>query len=216
MSGDRLLDLTALGMLGCVAAVGLTRALLLAARGVWVLPIDRKRSLPEALTDLAFLLGLAVWVYEAIATGIAPDARLAPASLRELTIPWTAVRCAGLALAGTGTALYVRSLHDFGGSWRFTIDREQPGELVTSGVFALSRNPVYLALSLVLIGVSLALGSIPLTVLAAAAPLYFRQLIPREERFLQVHYGERYARYSERVPRWWRWPRPSGAPRQQG
>jgi protein-S-isoprenylcysteine O-methyltransferase Ste14 len=103
-------------------------------------------------------------------------------------------------------ALYVRALRDFGLSWRFTIDRERPGELVTGGVFSRSRNPIYLALLLLAIGVALMLGSPPLLVLACVAPPYFSSLIRREERFLEQHYGERYADYLARVPRWLGWP----------
>lgn len=74
----RIVDLLALLALGCVGITGLARAVALTARGVWVLPIDRERSVPEGLADLAFLLGLLAWVYEAVATVIAPQWRLDP------------------------------------------------------------------------------------------------------------------------------------------
>jgi demethylmenaquinone methyltransferase/2-methoxy-6-polyprenyl-1,4-benzoquinol methylase len=208
MTADRLLDLLSLLALACVGITGLARAVALAARGVWVLPIDRERSVPQGLVDLAFLLGLLAWVYEAIATAVAPDWRLGSGPLWELEVPWSPIRWLGLAVAGTGVSLYVLALRDFGASWRFTTDRERPGELVTTGVFALSRNPVYLALTLLALGVSLALGSAALILLVCAAPLYFQHLIRREERFLAAHCGEAYAKYCADVPRWWRWPRP--------
>jgi demethylmenaquinone methyltransferase/2-methoxy-6-polyprenyl-1,4-benzoquinol methylase len=208
MSADRLIDLLSLLALACVAITGLGRALALAARGVWVLPIDRERSLTERLVDLAFLVGLSIWAYEALATAVAPDWRLGSGPLRELGVPWPAIRWPGMVMAASGTALYVRALRDLGASWRFTIDRERPGELVTTGVFAYTRNPIYLALALVALGVSLALGSVLLILLACAAPLHFHHLTRREERFLAARYGEAYAEYCARAPRWLRWPRP--------
>jgi protein-S-isoprenylcysteine O-methyltransferase Ste14 len=207
MTADRLLDLLSLLALACVGATGLARAIALAGRGVWVLPIDRERRPSQALADLAVVLGLLAWLYEAVATAVAPAWRLGGGVLGELEIPWLAVRWLGLAVAAAGVSLYVLALRDFGASWRFTIDRSRAGELVTTGVFAFTRNPVYLALVLVALGVSLALGSGLLLLLACGAPVYFHFLIQREERFLAAHYGEPYASYCARVPRWLGWPR---------
>jgi len=209
MTAEHLARLLALLALASVAATGLARIVALAARGVWVLPIDRERSLAQGLADLAVLLGLLFWLYQAVATAVAPGWRVAPHLFGGLVVPWPA-RWLGLAAAAAGVVLYVRALRDFGASWRFTIDRERAGELVTRGVFAATRNPVYLALLLVGVGVSLALGSGLLVLLASAAFFYCQHLIAREEHFLAARYGEAYARYCRRVPRWLGWPR-SGA-----
>lgn len=198
----RLLDLLALLALACVGATGLARAALLAAHGVWVLPIDRERSIPEGLADLGFLLGLVAWLYEAVATAVAPQWRLGASLPWELPTLWPALRWLGLAVAAAGVALHVLALREMGASWRLAIDREHAGRLVRTGVFALSRNPVYLALSLVAAGVALALGSLPLLLVAGAAPFYFHHLIRREERFLSARYRDDYAEYRAHVPRW--------------
>jgi protein-S-isoprenylcysteine O-methyltransferase Ste14 len=203
MIPDRLLEGLSLLALVCVGTMGLARALALAARGVWVLPIDRERSVPEALGDLGFVLGLLVWVWETIVTVLAPDWRLGSGPLFGLEAAWPPMHWLGLAIAWAGVGLYVLALRDLGASWRFTIDRERSGELVTTGVFALSRNPIYVALVLLALGVSLALGSPLLILLACAAPLYFQHLIRREERFLAAHYGEAYRAYCADVRRWW-------------
>lgn len=205
MSGDRWLDLLALLVLSGVAATGLARALVLAARGVWVLPIDRQRSLPQALLDLAFALVALVFAYQTVAIVLAPGGRLGAGPLSSLPLP-SALRWLGLLLATAGFVLYVRALLDFGASWRFTIDRERPGPLVVRGVFASSRNPVYVALMMVAFGIALALGDGLLLLMACAAPAYFHPLVLREERFLAARYGEDYADYCARVPRWLRWP----------
>ncbi|MCP5057478.1 MAG: isoprenylcysteine carboxylmethyltransferase family protein [bacterium] len=204
MTADHLLDVLALVLLACAGFTGLWRAVALAFRGVWVLPIDRERSPSEALADLAFVLGLLTWLYEAIVHALAPASRITVGPL-PLEIPWPALRWLGLVAAGAGVSLYVLALRELGASWRFTIDRERPGELVTTGVFAFSRNPIYLSLALLAGGIGLALGNVLLALLACAAPFYFDYLIRREECFLAVHYGETYAAYCARVPRWLRW-----------
>ncbi len=207
-TADRPLDLLSLLALACVGITGLWRAVALSRRGVWVIPVDRERRLPEALADLAFVLGLLTFVFEAVATAVAPEWRLASGRFSGLALPWPAIRWLGLAVAAAGVVLYVLSLRDLGASWRFTIDRERSGELVTTGVFSFTRNPVYVALALLALGLSLALDSLLLVLLACGAPFYFHFLVRREERFLAARYGEAYAKYRGSVPRWLRWPRP--------
>lgn len=84
------------------------------------------------------------------------------------------------------------------------IDRERPGELVMHGVFAFTRNPIYVALMLLAAGVALMLGSPLLITLACACPFYFGALVRREEVFLAGHYGQAYEEYRARTPRWLR------------
>ena len=57
-SMDRLLAALAMLALACVALTGAARTIALTRGGVWVLPIDRGRSPPEALFDLGFVLGI--------------------------------------------------------------------------------------------------------------------------------------------------------------
>ncbi len=75
--------------------------------------------------------------------------------------------------------------------------------LVTDGVFAFSRNPIYLGNTLVLAGFALAL-LLPwlLLVTLITALLVDRLAIRREERHLAARFGADYADYTRRVPRW--------------
>lgn len=103
----------------------------------------------------------------------------------------------------TGAALYIAALWAMGESWRFTIDRERQGDLVTGGVFARSRNPIYVGLVLLAIGSALVVGVV-VTVAATLVVLgYFPLLIRREERFLAKAYGAAYDSYRARVRRYW-------------
>lgn len=82
------------------------------------------------------------------------------------------------------------------------IDVDQPGKLMTSGVFAISRNPIYVGFGLVLLGEFLVFPSwIPLIYLLAAVWLFNRQVL-REESFMREHYGREYADYCRRVRRY--------------
>jgi protein-S-isoprenylcysteine O-methyltransferase Ste14 len=75
--------------------------------------------------------------------------------------------------------------------------------LITSGPFAWSRNPIYLANTMLLIGVGLAFG-IGWLVLTApfAAGLTLLLAIKREERHLAQQFGDDWKAYAARTGRW--------------
>jgi protein-S-isoprenylcysteine O-methyltransferase Ste14 len=83
------------------------------------------------------------------------------------------------------------------------IKPEQASALVTNGVFGITRNPMYVGLSLVLIAYAVFLSSLP----ALAGPIAFVAYISRfqiapEERALEAKFGAAYADYKRRVRRW--------------
>lgn len=75
--------------------------------------------------------------------------------------------------------------------------------LVTSGIYRRTRNPMYVGLTLVVAGWAAFVAS----ALALAGPVAFVLYIGRfqigpEERALSAKFGEAYAQYASRVPRW--------------
>ncbi|MFC5583679.1 methyltransferase family protein [Nitratireductor kimnyeongensis] len=75
--------------------------------------------------------------------------------------------------------------------------------LVTSGPFAISRNPIYLGNSMLLAGIALVTGN-PwfLLLLAFACFLTQKLAIEPEERHLTMRFGKKYRDYQKRVRRW--------------
>jgi protein-S-isoprenylcysteine O-methyltransferase Ste14 len=83
------------------------------------------------------------------------------------------------------------------------IPHAQPSRLITSGPFALSRNPIYVALTALYCGAALlAARAWPLLLLPAPVAILDRVFIPFEEDQLRQIFGERYADYCRRVRRW--------------
>ena len=75
--------------------------------------------------------------------------------------------------------------------------------IVTDGLFALSRNPIYLAMVAVMAGIGLALDNFwVLVMLAPVLPVMHFGVIIREERYLAGKFGEEYRRYRNSVRRW--------------
>ena len=75
--------------------------------------------------------------------------------------------------------------------------------LVDSGVFSRTRNPIYLGMTVVLIGAGVGLGNPISVALVALFPLYIgRFQIEPEERAMAELFGDAFTRYKARVPRW--------------
>lgn len=102
----------------------------------------------------------------------------------------------GVALMGTAAAQMVLRRTTF-------IPRRDPDALVTSGVFALSRNPIYLGDALLLTGLML-LWDAPLGLPLVPAFMAFitRRYILAEEARIAARFGPAYAAYCARTRRW--------------
>ena len=111
------------------------------------------------------------------------------------TLGWVVLMLAtGLALASMGCFLWQRTT---------LIPIGRPAQLVTVGPFALTRNPMYVALTAAYCGGALVIAQFwvfPLLVLPLA--IINRIVVPFEEQRLTALFGEDYARYRERVRRW--------------
>ncbi|OBA79678.1 isoprenylcysteine carboxyl methyltransferase [Mycobacterium sp. 1164966.3] len=114
----------------------------------------------------------------------------------------TAVAWLGVGLCVGAVLILVLSLVAFGSSFRVGIDVDKPGRLVTTGVFAVSRNPIYVGFFLFLVGQLLVFPNwVPLFYLVAGTLLFHRQVL-REEKFMRHRYGREYLEYCDRVRRY--------------
>ena len=147
----------------------------------------------------------------ALATGVALQSAL-PLGWPAL-LPQTATRGVGAVLAVAGLTLDLWALATLHRA-RTNILPHRPAErLVTHGPFALSRNPIYLGYTLLTLGLGLALLNPWLVVAAPVAALATDRLAAsREESHLAARFGQAFAAYAARVPRWIGRPRPLTPP----
>jgi protein-S-isoprenylcysteine O-methyltransferase Ste14 len=180
--------LTILLLVGLVA----TRILLMKRTGlkaVYFANIERKDLL---IPPFAFL-----YIYVVIAAPLRLPTVIEQELFHSEVLSWV-----GVFLCALGLLLFFLSLVSFSTSFRVGIDTDRPGTLITTGVFALSRNPIYVAFWIVMLGQFLIFPSwILLAYLPGAAWLFHRQVL-REEEFLRKHYGPAYAQYCSRVRRY--------------
>jgi protein-S-isoprenylcysteine O-methyltransferase Ste14 len=75
--------------------------------------------------------------------------------------------------------------------------------IVATGPYRFSRNPMYVAMSAVYVGLSLLMGVVwPLVLLPIVLLSLSALVIRREERYLGDAFGEEYGAYRARVRRW--------------
>ncbi len=132
-----------------------------------------------------------------IAVGAALPAWAAPPAVARV-LDWL-----GWTLVGAGTALTAASMTLFARARTTIIPVGRAGSLVTRGPYRFTRNPMYLALTLLDLGFAALFryGGAPL-ILPLPIAILDRLMIPFEERRLREVFGQTYADYCARVRRW--------------
>ena len=75
--------------------------------------------------------------------------------------------------------------------------------LVTSGPYRFTRNPMYVGMALLYVGIALTFGLLwSIALLPVVLVIIDRYVIAREERYLTRRFGESYLSYREQVRRW--------------
>ena len=152
--------------------------------------------------ELYAFVGLAVWVIEALLYALHANFRIFPPPLDMRLIDSTAAKVVGVMLVTFGFVILIWAIISFGASWRVGFDARTPGRLVTNGIFAVSRNPIYIFLDLWLAGVFLINGTLIFSLFALLGIAHLHYQIIREERFLAGLYGRAYEDYCARTGRY--------------
>ena len=113
-----------------------------------------------------------------------------------------AVRIFGVVLCGLGTVGYIICTINFWNSVRIGVDYENAGKLTTTGIYAASRNPMYMSFILLFFGEFLIFPNIGLLLSVIVAAVSFHMQILKEEKFLRPHYGKDYEEYCKEVRRY--------------
>jgi protein-S-isoprenylcysteine O-methyltransferase Ste14 len=117
--------------------------------------------------------------------------------IRQVLIP------IGIVLIITGVGIVVLARREFAHHDQPTDPGHPTTRIVQTGVFAISRNPLYLASVIVFLGIALALNILwgLITLLASIFLCHYVLIIP-EERYLTVKFGKEYEEYTASVHRW--------------
>jgi protein-S-isoprenylcysteine O-methyltransferase Ste14 len=118
------------------------------------------------------------------------------------TLDVTSLHVVGVIVTIVGIALTVIAQFAMAESWRIGVDPNERTPLVTTGVFAMVRNPIFTAMLVTATGLTLTIPNvvsvIGLVALIAALEVQVRLV---EEPYLVVTHGTDYRRYAQRVGR---------------
>jgi protein-S-isoprenylcysteine O-methyltransferase Ste14 len=109
---------------------------------------------------------------------------------------------AGAVVIAVGAVIFIAALVQFRRHATTILPRETPSAMIDTGVYRLSRNPIYLADALFLAGAALwwDAGALPLVPLFMA--VITRRFIVGEEAGLRALFGPAFDRYAARTRRW--------------
>lgn len=187
-------NITSVCLFALFVIIVLIRAAILRRQGIQVIVFGQTDKsdfilvplvLAIAYTTLARTFGLPIW-----------DILIHPFGNGELA-GWF-----GLALCAAAIVGFALTLVSFGNSFRVGIDENKPDKLITSGMFTVSRNPIYVCFLLFFIGLFLIHRNIVIVVAVILFALAIHRQILREEKFLAGHYGEEYEAYRKKVRRY--------------
>lgn len=156
------------------------------------MPVDRDHPGVIAPPPLLFL-------------GVLGAALLAERLWRPLptTLGWGVRAGVALALVAAAVVLLLGAL----GGFRAARTPPEPWKptkaIVDTGVYRVTRNPMYVAMTLLYLALALALDSgVALVLLPALVALVQWGVIVREERYLEAKFGDDFRAYRARVRRW--------------
>lgn len=157
----------------------------------------RAANWPQRIRDILFVL-LSVWVVlQTLVFALSPQSL----SAIFIVVPPSWLIWTGVMLLFDGLGLMVASQLGMGASWRVGIDEEARPGLVTGGLYRLRRNPIYLAMSISLLGLLAVLPTWLSLVIVLAVFLSIRSQTLDEEEYLLKTYGDEYREYAARIGR---------------
>lgn len=147
---------------------------------------------PAGILAPAPLLALGVFAIGAVAHLIIPVPVL-PSPIQLV---------AGAVLLAVGAGILGHGFLTMRGIEKSPAHHDEPDELLTEGLFAYSRNPLYIGVIVAYLGLTAFLNSgWPLVPLVGLV-WYFDRVARREEDYLEARFGEEFERYCDEVDRW--------------
>lgn len=120
-----------------------------------------------------------------------------------LSVDHPVTQTMGALIVGAGILLILAAAFALWRARTTIIPHQTPTHLVTTGVYARSRNPIYLADALILAGLCLRFDALPSLVLVPIFVWWIEQhfIVPEEDRMRSTFKAE-FARYEQKVRRW--------------
>lgn len=137
-----------------------------------------------------------------IMTYLLPVMQIISIVLYTGTVP-IALQTAGIVITALGVMIFIISVVQMKDNWRAGVQREEKTNLVTSGIYSISRNPAFLGFDLMYVGILFSFFNWYLCFATIFAVVFFHlQIVNVEEDFLIEAFGQEYIEYKKIVFRY--------------
>jgi protein-S-isoprenylcysteine O-methyltransferase Ste14 len=178
------------------------RTIWLRRKGTKVFVLGSGKKGVTALLEKSFLVFFPIWLIEIGIHSLHLNIQFLPLVVVKLIFKNQIIQFAGTVVIFVGLLVFSLALISFSSSWRVGIDTVSPGGLITTGVFSVTRNPIFLAMDLYFLG-TFFIYSNPLFLMCfVCVALGFQFQIRQEETFLIERYGDKYRKYMAQVNRY--------------
>jgi protein-S-isoprenylcysteine O-methyltransferase Ste14 len=155
----------------------------------------RATRLVETLVRVSSFIWGALWALESI---FEKEITNIIGSLFDIEL----IKYLGLILMAAGLSIFLKAMIDMKNSWRVGIDKETRTELITCGIYRFSRNPAFVGLDIMFIGLFFTYTNVLTLVVAVVNLIAFHLLILQEEKHLTKMFGSTYKDYMKKTPRY--------------
>lgn len=149
-----------------------------------------------------FLLIMILWIFEIIKPAFQISVSLLPDFISDFLIESTYLKIIGSIIIFLSLISLSFTLHHFGRSLRFGLDKNNLGKLITSGIFSISRNPFFISINLYFLGIAVLFPSPFFIVFLILSMIGTHFFILKEEKFMKECCGDEYEKYTQKVRRY--------------
>ena len=178
------------------------RSIWLRRKGTKVIVLGSGKKGFTALLEKSFLIFFSIWLIEIGIHSLHLNIQFLPLVLVKQIFNNQIIQFAGAIVIFVSLLFFCLALISFNSSWRVGIDTVSPGGLITTGVFSVTRNPIFLAMDLYFLGTFLIYSNLFFLMWFVFIALGFQFQIRHEETFLLKRYGGNYRKYMAQVNRY--------------
>ena len=180
--------------------IAIVRGVQLKRRGIRVNQPTAAKGIAERALVFLNRIVPTVRSYEIIACAWPLKFHLLPACLQTALFDFLPLKIIGVIAWVAALAIYLWAQASMGKNWR--IGTATDAALVTSGAFAWSRHPIYLAFALMAVGTFAIFSTGEFLLLAVISLALLHRQIVREEKVLHALHGQAYQDYCQRTCRY--------------
>jgi protein-S-isoprenylcysteine O-methyltransferase Ste14 len=178
------------------------RILISLQQGINPFVLGKGKKGMRKIIELLFAAGLVLWSCEIVFHSLHSSFHFFPSVFYTLFFDNFILQAAGIILIFISLILLTLSFVSFGKSWRVGIDKKNAGHLVTTGIFSMTRNPIFLFIDIYFTAAFFVYPNLFFLLFMILTLIGIHIQIKEEEKFLLSLYGDEYKEYMKKVRRY--------------